>query len=795
MRRSIVGVMLAVLAGLFTHGNATGATNPGQPEQLNIVLIVADDLGWTDLSCMGSDFYETPEIDRLAAEGVMFTNAYSAAANCAPSRAALLSGQYAPRTGVYTVGSLSRGKSANRALLCPPNTTVLDPSFVTIAERLEEAGYVTGHFGKWHLGQGETGPEGQGFDVNVGGGKAGHPASYFSPYRNAHLEDGPKGKHLTARLGHEAAAFVRANADTPFFLYVPFYAVHTPIQPPVDLAQEFAGKTPGANHRNVKYAALVRAMDRAVGTILGAIDDEGLRRNTVVIFTSDNGGFGRVTSNAPLRGSKGMFYEGGIRVPLLVRWPGVSEPSSLCEIPVTGVDFYPTLLEVAGLECSPEYLLDGVSFVELISRQSRSQERALFWHFPGYLESAGVSRGNWRTTPCSVIRIGRYKLIEFFEDDRLELYDLSSDLGESQDLASLEPQRVEAMYEQLVAWRDRLGAPAAFESNPNYTGPPPGPEPDGMVWIPAGRFQMGSDLPGSRADERPVRTVALDGYWIDRTEVTNAAFAKFVEATGYVTTAERAPKLEDIMAQVPPGTPEPDPELLKPGSLVFDMPTVGRAGSWRWAIGVSWRDPIGDGSAPEPDHPVVHVSWFDASAYAEWAGKRLPTEAQFERAARGGIDGREFIWGDALEPGGKYRANYWQGRFPYRNLDEDGYDGKAPVGSFAPNDFGLYDMAGNVWEWCRDWYHVRAYSMTDESVTNPTGPETSLDPAEPTVPKHTVRGGSYLCSNNSCTGYRPSARMKTSPDTSLSHTGFRCVMTAEMWQDRQDRASTNENRD
>lgn len=311
------------------------------------------------------------------------------------------------------------------------------------------------------------------------------------------------------------------------------------------------------------------------------------------------------------------------------------------------------------------------------------------------------------------------------------------------------------------------------------------PPPGGMVWIEGGTFAMGSTQPGARADERPVRTVSVSGFWIDRTEVTNAQFRKFVEATGYVTTAERAPTREEIMAQLPAGSPEPAPEVLVPGSLVFDMPTGGKPGGWRWAAGVHWRNPSGTGETAPDDHPVVHVSFDDAQAYAAWAGKRLPTEAEFEFAARGGLEGRHYGWGDELHPGGRHMANDWQGTFPMENTGSDGFVRTAPVGSFPPNGYGLVDMAGNVWEWCGDWYHFRAYSMTEKTVRDPQGPEMSFDPQEPTVPKHVVRGGSYLCSENYCTGYRPSARMKTSPDTGLCHTGFRCVMTPEMWETRQ----------
>ncbi len=310
------------------------------------------------------------------------------------------------------------------------------------------------------------------------------------------------------------------------------------------------------------------------------------------------------------------------------------------------------------------------------------------------------------------------------------------------------------------------------------------PAPPGMVWIPAGTFTMGGRGEHARPDELPQHEVELEGFWMDRTEVTNRAFRAFVDETGYVTTAERAIDWSELAQQLPPGTPAPDPELLQPGSLVFrspgrDVPLDDVSSWWNWTTGASWRAPQGPGSTLEglEDHPVVQVSWDDAVAYATWAGKRLPTEAEWEWAARGGAEDPLYPWGDERVDDGAVKANTWQGRFPAADRERDGFGGTAPVGRFAPNGYGLFDMAGNVWEWCSDWYRSDTYAQRSqrEPVQSPSGPATSLDPYEPMIKKRVQRGGSFLCNDAYCAGYRVGARMKASPDTGLSHSGFRCV--------------------
>jgi formylglycine-generating enzyme required for sulfatase activity len=330
--------------------------------------------------------------------------------------------------------------------------------------------------------------------------------------------------------------------------------------------------------------------------------------------------------------------------------------------------------------------------------------------------------------------------------------------------------------------------PAPQEPKPKPPEPtlqPKGEKLPGMVWIPGGEFTMGSDDDMAWADEKPPHRVRVRAFWMDETEVTNAQFRKFVEATGYVTTAEKVPDVEEIMRQSPPGTPPPKKEDLVPGSLVFQMtrgPVKSRDVSqwWKWTHGANWKRPEGPGSdlKGRDDHPVVHVSWDDAVAYAKWAGKRLPTEAEWEFAARGGLDGKTFAWGDEKPgAGGKWQANIWQGEFPWKNTAEDGFERTAPVKSYKPNGYGLYDVAGNVWEWCADWYQRDLYRTRAGKavVDNPRGPERSADPNQPFTPLRVQRGGSFLCNDSYCSRYRPSARHGCSPDTGMSHVGFRCV--------------------
>lgn len=316
----------------------------------------------------------------------------------------------------------------------------------------------------------------------------------------------------------------------------------------------------------------------------------------------------------------------------------------------------------------------------------------------------------------------------------------------------------------------------------------PAPAPEGMAWIPAGDFIMGSQKDGARANEKPEHPVKMDGFWMDVKAVTNERFAKFVAATGYQTTAERPVDWEELKKSLPPGTPKPDDEMLKPGSMVFtatDGPVDLREMSawWRWVQGADWQHPEGPGSdlKGREDHPVVQVSWYDAAAYAKWAGKRLPTEAEWEYAARGGAKIQRYAWGETLVKEGKSMANTWTGDFPYKNTAEDGFKGTAPVASYPANGYGLYDMGGNVWNWCSDWYRpdTHARAMLEPVCHNPMGPAASYSAEHPNQTEERVtKGGSFLCNPDYCESYRPTARRGTPPDTGMSHIGFRCAMPA-----------------
>jgi arylsulfatase A-like enzyme len=461
-------LLCLVVLPLSSGGAALSAEVRRQP---NIVFILADDLGYTDVACFGSKYYETPNIDRLAAQGMKFTNGYTCGPNCQPTRAALLSGQYGPRTGVYTVGSIDRFNWKSRPLRPVDNVVNLPRDKVTVAQALKAAGYATALFGKWHLGQQEPyHPARRGFDeaiVSMG--------QHFN-FVTSPKVDYPAGIYLADFLTDRAVDFIRRHKDRPFFLYLPHFAVHAPHDARKDLIAKFKPKPPAGGHHDPTYAAMIASVDESVGRVVAALEELKLADDTLVIFSSDNGGVGGyareglknaggITDNAPLRGGKGMLYEGGIRVPYVFRWKGRIQPGTVCEQPINSVDLYPTLLEVAGVQAPENYPLDGYSYVGLLKGDGRGTlpREAIYWHFPGYL-GAGATGG--RTTPAGAIRAGDWKLLEFFEDGKLELYNLREDVGEKRNLAQEMPDRVKELHARLKSWRQEIKAPMPTPNKP-----------------------------------------------------------------------------------------------------------------------------------------------------------------------------------------------------------------------------------------------------------------------------------------------------------------------------------------
>jgi arylsulfatase A-like enzyme len=454
----LVGILL------LAAGDQAGAGDEPQKRTSrppNIVHILIDDMGWTDLTCTGSDLFETPNIDRLAAQGLKFDNAYSACTVCSPTRAATMTGRYPAR--LHVTDWIHGSKRPKARLQIPEWTEYLPDAEVTLAEALKPAGYVSAIVGKWHLGDGpEHDPRRQGFDINIAGFGAGSTPSHFSPYKIPTLEDGPEGEYLTDRLTAEACRFITANRDRPFFLYLPHYTVHTPIQAKPELIEKYRKKIkPGMRHINPVYAAMIESLDEGVGRLLSTLDAEGVADQTIIVFTSDNGGLmepGASTVNAPLRVGKGSAYEGGVRVPLLVRWPGVTPAGSVCHEPVMSIDFFPTYLEAAGV--AHREGIDGRSLVPLLHDPAARLDRALlYWHYPHYHPGGA--------TPYGAIRARDWKLIEFYEDDHVELYNLADDLGETRDLARSMPDKAAALRRQLHDWRQSVAAQMPTP-NPDY---------------------------------------------------------------------------------------------------------------------------------------------------------------------------------------------------------------------------------------------------------------------------------------------------------------------------------------
>lgn len=448
-----LGLLLAMVAGLTGAGGAPAA-------KLNIIFVLTDDLGWTDLGCQGSQFYETPNIDRLAREGMRFTQAYSACTVCSPTRAALMTGKYPAR--LHLTDWIAGHVLPKAKLKVPDWQMHLPLAERTIAEALRAAGYATASIGKWHLGGSEFYPDRQGFDVNLAGCDRGQPPSYFSPYGIPTLSDGPKGEFLSDRLTDEALKFMEQNRAKPFFIYLPHYAVHTPLMGKPEVVAKYARKADPQNpQRNAKYAALIESVDDSIGRIRQKLDELQIADQTVIVFTSDNGGLilNNVTSNLPLRAGKGSQYEGGVRVPLCIKWPGVTQPGSVCDVPVITPDFYPTLLAMAKLKPAKGQGIDGESIVPLLTQTGPLRRAAIYWHYPHYHPGGA--------TPYGAIREGDWKLIEVFEDQHVELYNLKDDPGERADLASRLPKKAAQLRAQLVAWRKKVGAQMP-SPNPDY---------------------------------------------------------------------------------------------------------------------------------------------------------------------------------------------------------------------------------------------------------------------------------------------------------------------------------------
>jgi arylsulfatase A-like enzyme len=455
----------------------------GEAERPNIVLILADDLGWSDLCCYGADLHETPHLDRLAASGMRFTNAYAMPV-CSPTRAALMTGRHSARVPmtIWSEGSL-KGPT-DRKLLQADSRHNLPHTELTLAKHLQDAGYFTALVGKWHLGDADHYPETHGFDVNIGGTHWGAPQTFWWPYRGRgrfggeyryvpHLEFGKQGEYLTDRLTDEALNVIEHAGDKPFFLYLAHHAPHTPIEAKTEDVHYFESRLhPGLHHQNPIYAGMVRSLDQSVGRVLDKLAQRGLDKNTIVIFASDNGGFigpdSRAekkipaTNNFPLRSGKGSCYEGGIRVPFLVRWPNVTKGKTECHQPITVMDLFPTLLQAAGIVLPENYVMDGLNLRPLLDGSQTTIARdALYFHYPHYYPT---------TSPVGAIRVGDWKLLEYFEDNRIELFDLKNDIQESTDVSSIQGSKANELRERLHRWRESVGA-AMPKPNPNFGRP------------------------------------------------------------------------------------------------------------------------------------------------------------------------------------------------------------------------------------------------------------------------------------------------------------------------------------
>jgi len=484
MKSLFRSVSLLILAAAIVPMTAVAEERP------NVIFYLIDDLGWADLACYGSKFHETPNLDRLAASGMRFSDAYAACPVCSPTRASVMTGKYPARLGITDWIGASQKKEA---LITPLNDAFLPDSEVTIGEALKAGGYKTAYFGKWHLGaKDEHHPKKQGFDYHRGVNRAGAPGSYFYPFTRGKKKSGStvpdfseagEGAYLTDVIADEAVEFVEKNKDVPFFAFVAHYSIHTPIQAKTEHVDKYKAKLAKAgksleprsrdekgygktrlDQNNPALAGMVESVDASVGRMLDKLDELGLTKNTVIVFTSDNGGLSTLQNNRvgpgctlPLRGGKGWMYEGGIRVPLIVKWPGVTKPGTTCAEPVVSTDFYPTLLDMAGLPKKPKQHIDGVSIAPLLKGGDALKRDAIYWHYPHYHGS-----GN---RPTGGLRKGNYKLVRWYEGGEDELFDLSKDLSESKNLAAKLPEVAKGLSADMDSWLKGVGAKMA-QPNP-----------------------------------------------------------------------------------------------------------------------------------------------------------------------------------------------------------------------------------------------------------------------------------------------------------------------------------------
>lgn len=471
IKKNTMRILSIILLSLFVVG--CSSTKTKKQKKPNVVLILVDDMGWTDLGSYGSDLYQSPNIDKLANEGVQFTNSYAACTVCSPTRASIATGKYPARINV--TDWIEGHKFPWAKLNVPDWTMYLPEEEYTMAEAFKDAGYKTAHFGKWHLGEKEENwPENHGFDLNVGGWKKGSPnrnkkegyKGYFSPYGNPRLEDGPEGEYLTERLANEVCNYIDKNRDEPFFVNLWLYNVHTPLQAKQEKIDKYKALIDTTSrHKNATYAAMVEHTDDAVGKIINKLKEQGLYENTIILFTSDNGGLigkskNKVTNNAPLRTGKGDIYEGGTRIPTIIYAPSLNFTGKKVDDPIISMDYYPTLTDLAGITTKKikSQTIDGKSLLPLMQGKATERE-AVYWHYPHYHQEGGV--------PYSSVRMGDWKLIENFETETFELYDLKNDISESENLIDANPEIVAELKNKLIDWRANVNAQYA-SPNENF---------------------------------------------------------------------------------------------------------------------------------------------------------------------------------------------------------------------------------------------------------------------------------------------------------------------------------------